>query len=341
MMHQAEKRIWLKVALIAAISLLAIGVTPLIGATSIDLAKALRHSGDIQSSMDASILFVTRLPRTVLGALTGAALAVAGVVFQALLRNPLATPYTLGVSSGGAVGAVFAIKLGLDITIFGFSTIPIFSLIGGGVTIFLVYMLARSKNRLPTSILLLAGVAISFFYSALILFAHYLADFTESHKMLRWMMGGLDVIDYSSILSLLPLWLAGLLWVGFRARDLDQLAFGGLVAHSRGVDVTRSQKSLYIASSLLVSSVVCVAGPIGFVGLIVPHSIRFILGPSHTPLLIASAFAGAGFLVLCDAAARTMLAPMELPIGVLTALIGGPFFIGLLFREKKRRGFEE
>ncbi len=337
----ASKRVWLKIAVIAVLSVTAIVMAPLIGGTPIDVSAAFSNIHNIQGNLDASILFVTRLPRVVLGALAGVALAMSGVVFQALLRNPLATPYTLGVSSGGAVGAVLAIKLGLDISLFGFSTIPIFSLLGSGGTILLVYMLARTRNRLPTTVLLLAGVAVSFFYSALILFAHYLADFTESHKMMRWMMGGLDIIGYDSIISLLPLWGAGLLWIILRSRDLDQLSFGGLAAHSRGVNVTRSQKSLYIASSLLVSSVVCVAGPIGFVGLIVPHSIRFILGPSHGPLLIGSAFAGAGFLVICDTFARTIMAPMELPIGVLTALIGGPFFIGLLFREKGKHGFED
>ena len=333
--------IWLRVGGIVLLSLLAILLAPLIGAASLDLGSALEHMNDVSTSKDATILFVMRLPRTVLAALAGSALAMAGVVFQALLRNPLATPYTLGVSSGGAVGAVLAIKLGLDISLFGFSTVPVFSLIGSAGTVALVYLLARSRNRLPTSVLLLAGVAVSFFYSALILFAHYLADFSENHKMLRWMMGGLDILGFDSIISLLPLWLIGLVWIVLRSRDLDQLAFGGLVAHSRGVNVQRSQKALYIASSLMVSSVVCVAGPIGFVGLIVPHSIRFLLGPSHLPLLVASGFAGAGFLVLCDAVARTLLAPMELPVGILTALIGGPFFIGLLFREKKRHVYED
>ncbi len=332
---------WIGVAVIAVLSVLAVLLSPLIGASSLDLGAALANLHDISGSKDASILFVTRLPRTVLAAITGSALAMAGVVFQALLRNPLATPYTLGVSSGGAVGAVLAIKLGLDVSFMGFSTIPVFSLVGSAGTIALVYVLARSDNRLPTSVLLLAGVAVSFFYSALILFAHYLADFSENHKMLRWMMGGLDIVGFDSVISLLPLWIFGLLWLVMRARDLDQLAFGGLVAHSRGVDVKRSQKSLYIASSLMVSSVVCVAGPIGFVGLIVPHSVRFLLGPSHVPLLVASGFAGAGFLVLCDAAARTLLAPMELPIGILTAMIGGPFFVGLLFREKKKHVYED
>lgn len=321
--------------------LLAFVLCPAIGSVSISLPKAILEIGSVSESLDASVLFRTRLPRILLAALTGAALAVAGVVFQALLRNPLATPFTLGVSSGGAMGAVIAIKLGLDISVFGFSAVPLFSFAGSAGAVILVYALAQSRGQLPTSILLLAGVSISFFFSALILFTHYLADFTESHKMLRWLMGGLDIIGYGSILKILPFWGAGITLLLIKMRDLDQLSFGSYVAWSRGVDVARSQKTCFLAASLVTSAVVSLAGPIGFVGLIVPHTIRFLVGPSHKLLLPSSMFAGAGFLIICDTVARTVLAPTEIPVGVLTAMVGGPFFIALLFREKKKYAFEE
>ncbi len=336
MMHRFTDAVLPRLWPFALFCLLAVLICPFLGAVPIDIGQALSHAGAANESLDASILFVTRLPRVVLAALTGSALAVGGVVFQALLRNPLATPYTLGVSSGGALGAVLAIKFGLVFAFLGLSSVAVFAFLFALATVGMVYLLAHSRGRLPTSILLLAGVSVSFFISALILFAHYVADYTESHKMIRWLMGGLDVVGFEGVWSILPMYVLGMLMIFPRMRDLDQLSFGEILAHSRGVDVNRSQKICYLASSLLVSSVVCLGGPIGFVGLIVPHSVRFLVGPSHRILLPASAFAGAGFLILCDTVGRTMFAPTELPVGILTALIGGPFFIGLLFREKKK-----
>ncbi len=335
------KHDWFKVAPFALFFLLTLIFCPAIGSVSISLKEAFSQIGDVSKSLDASVLFRTRLPRILLASLTGAALAVAGAVFQALLRNPLADPFTLGVSSGGAMGAVIAIKLGLDISLLGFSTVPLFSFLGAAGAVALVYILAHSRGRLPTAILLLAGVSISFFFSAMILFAHYLADFTESHQMLRWLMGGLDIIGYKTIIKILPFWVLGVVLLFIKARDLDQLSFGSYVAWCRGVDVARSQKICYLAASLITASVVSLSGPIGFVGLIVPHSVRFLIGPSHRALLPASMFAGAGFLILCDTVARTVLAPTEIPVGVLTAMVGGPFFVALLFREKKKYAFEE
>lgn len=318
-----------------------LAICPGIGSVDIDLLRALRGFGSEANNLDAAILFTTRLPRTLLAALTGSALALAGATFQALLRNPLATPFTLGVSSGGALGAVIAIKIGLDFSLFGFSSVPLFSFAASLGTVALVYLLARSRVGLPTSILLLAGVTISFFFSALILFVHYIADFTESHQMLRWLMGGLDIVGYRPLLGLLPLWTAGVVLLLLESRNLDQISLGSYLASSRGVDTTRTKRRAYLAASLLTGGVVSLAGPIGFVGLIVPHTLRLLIGPGYRLLVPASVFAGAGFLVLCDTIARTILAPMEIPVGVLTAVIGGPFFLALLLREKKRYGWED
>jgi iron complex transport system permease protein len=285
--------------------------------------------------MDATIFFVTRMPRIILAALAGAGLALAGAALQALLRNPLADPFTLGVASGGALGAVIAIKLGLAITILGLSTLPIFSFAGAIGAVGIVYLLARSRSALPSSVLLLSGVTMSFFFSALILAIHYFADFTESHRMIRWMMGGLDVIGYRALLSILPIWLIGAAVLLLKSRELNLMTFGEYLAQARGVDVGRAQRTCYIAASLLTGGVVALAGPIGFVGLIVPHTLRLIIGPDYRLLMPASLFAGAGFLIICDTIARTVLAPIEMPVGILTAAIGGPFFLGLLFRWKR------
>jgi len=321
--------------------LLAVLICPMIGSVNINIWDAISNMGNNSESLDASILFITRMPRLLLAGLTGAALALAGATFQALLRNPLATPYTLGVSSGGSLGAVLAIKFGLDISLFGFSDIAIFSFIGAGGTVALVFLLSKSKGQLPTPILLLAGVSLSFFFSAMILFVHYISDFTESYKMMRWLMGGLNVIEYGEIIRILPFWFISIVLLLYKARDLDQLTLGHYIAWSRGVNVARTLKLSYFAASMLTASVVSIAGPIGFVGLIVPHTIRFLIGPSYPRLMVASIFAGAGFLMFCDTFARVIIAPTEIPVGILTALIGGPFFIILLFKEKGKLSYEE
>lgn len=309
---------------------------PAIGAVKIDLRNAFANIFQIRESMDATIFFITRMPRTLLAALAGAGLALAGAVFQALLRNPLAEPFTLGIASGGALGAVIAIKVGLVITILGFSTIPIFSFLGSLGAVAIVYLLARTRGALPTSVLLLSGVTMSFFFSAMILAIHYFSDFTESHRMIRWMMGGLDVLGYRSLISIFPLWLLGTIILILKSRELNLITFGDYLAQARGVNVGRTQRISYLSASLITGCVVSLAGPIGFVGLIVPHTVRLLIGPDYRMLMPASLFAGAGFLILCDTISRTVLAPTEIPVGVLTALIGGPFFLGLLFRKKVR-----
>ncbi|MCZ7583739.1 MAG: iron ABC transporter permease [Deltaproteobacteria bacterium] len=316
----------------------ALAICPLVGAVPLDLSRALDFSADRAANADYQLLFVLRLPRALLAALTGSALAMAGAAFQALLRNPLAEPYTLGVSSGGALGAVLAIKLGLDITFAGLSSVPLFSFAGSLSAMGVIYLLARGRGRFPTSVLLLSGVTISFFFASMILFIHYIADFTENQQMIRWMMGGLDIVGFSAVMQVLPLWIVGALAVLYLARDLNVLSFGDVYASSKGIDVPRTQKGTFIFASMMTGAVVSAAGPIGFVGLIVPHALRFFTGPDLRVLAPASALAGAGFLILCDTAARTILGSVEIPVGVLTAMLGGPFFLFLLMRHKRRLG---
>jgi len=331
-------RMSLLLAPFALFFLAALVIGPAIGPVRIDLREAWAQRGNVAGSLDASVFLLTRLPRVLLAALAGAALALAGAAFQALLRNPLAEPFTLGVSSGGALGAVLAIKLGLDVSLFGLSPVMLCALAGSVGTVGLVYVLARTRGVLSTSLLLLAGVTVSFCFAAMILLVFYFSDFTETHGMLHWMMGGLDVTGFASLARVAPFALAGMAILLALSGSLNQLSLGAELAASRGVRVRAVQRWAYLAASLMTGAVVSLVGPIGFVGLIVPHTVRLLIGADHRVLLPASLLTGAGFLILCDAVARTILAPAEIPVGVLTAAIGGPFFVGLLLRAKRRAG---
>lgn len=289
---------------------------------------------------EISILFDLRLPRILLAFLTGAALGVVGAVFQALLRNPLATPYTLGVASGGSFGAVVAMFLPAFIPSIAFTWGPFnyvqcFAFAGSILAVGVIYLLARSGDRVSTMELLLAGVTMGMIFSALILAVRYFASPNMLVGMDRWMMGGLDVSDWPVVLSVLPFLLPGIIVLMLMARGFDQISFGEDMAMGRGVNVARLQKVAFFFGSLATASVVAVAGPIGFVGLIVPHTVRRLVGPDHRVLLPCTFFAAGGFLVVCDTFARTIIAPTELPVGIITSLLGGPFFIYLLIKGRQ------
>jgi iron complex transport system permease protein len=267
------------------------------------------------------------------GALVGAALAAAGVVLQAMLRNPLATPFTLGVSAGAALGAMLAIALGLDVGALGVSSVPIASFLGSLVAIVIVYLLATSQRRgLSTNVLLLAGVTLNSFFSALILFVQYLADFTQQFRAVRWLMGDLDVGNYRPIVAALPFLVVAFAVFAILPRTLNLLTMGEDVAAARGVDVASAQRWAFLSSSLATGAAVSLGGPIGFIGIVVPHLVRLMVGADHRVVLPTAALFGAAFTVLCDLVARTIMSPMELPVGIITALIGGPFFLWLLVR---------
>jgi iron complex transport system permease protein len=309
-------------------------LAPLVGTTRIDLAHALDRSIPFADNVDAQILFVARLPRVIAGALVGAALAAAGVVFQALLRNPLATPFTLGVSAGAALGAMTVIIFGGAVSVGVLSPVPLASLLGAFAASAVVYLLATSPGRaMSTTVLLLAGVTLNAFLSALILFVQYLADFTDIYRAARWLMGDLDVSGFDPILAALPLIAAAAIGIAFLPPSLNLLSISADTASARSVDVPRAQRWAFVAGSLATSAAVAVGGPIGFIGIIVPHLVRLIVGSDHRVLLPASALFGAAFLVGCDLLARTIIAPVEIPVGVMTALLGGPFFLWLLVRK--------
>ena len=315
--------------------LITITVTPLIGSVQIDLGNAFSRDLAFNDNVDANILFLARIPRIILAALTGAALSVAGAILQSLLRNDLAAPFTLGVSSGAALGAVIAISLGLPYSIAGIPTVPIAAFLGSLGAISLVFSLARTRTGdFPTPVLLLAGVTANFFFAALVMLIHYLSDFTQSFRIVRWLMGGLDITSYKTLLSISPMIFIGFAVLIFYGRDFNVMSTGIQSAMSRGVEVIKVQKIGFIMASLLTGTVVSLSGPIGFVGLIVPHIVRLIVGPDLRILLPASIFFGASFLIICDTLARTLIAPTEIPVGIITAMLGGPFFVWLLKRPK-------
>ncbi len=309
---------------------------PLVGPTRINLARAFDFSATGASNPDASILFVVRFPRTLLAALVGAALSISGLTFQSLLRNPLASPFTLGISGGAAVATALTIRFGLGGSIGPFSTQTLAALAGSGVAVLLVYLLAQVRGYLAPSTMLLAGVSLHFFFSSLILLIQYTADFTQSYQIVRWFMGGLDIIELEKLAGVAPLVLVGVAVLVYLSRQFNVMALGEETAQSLGVPVKSVRRWAFAAASLATGAAISLSGPILFVGLMVPHLLRLLIGPDHRLLMPISLFAGGAFVVLCDTLARTVLAPIEIPVGVVTALLGGPFFIWLLFRHKLR-----
>lgn len=283
----------------------------------------------------AVILLEVRLPRVLLSGLVGGSLAAVGVALQALLRNPLADPYVLGISSGAAFGAGLAVLLGIGTTLWAVSSLPAFAFCGGLVALVLVYRIARMDSRLPVTVLLLAGVIINAIFSALLMFLTSIMEPTRSAGMMAWLMGTLTAPTYGA-LGVLALYLGiGGIMLVWLARPLDVLALGEQTARSLGVEVEEVKRHVFVVSALMTGAVVSVSGVIGFVGMLVPHALRMVLGADHRFLIVAAFFTGAMFLMVADTLARTVLSPAEVPVGVVTALAGGPFFLYLLIARKR------
>lgn len=323
------------VAAFAAL-VVAVLVAPLIGASPISFRRAFDVGLPFDQNVDAQIFFIARLPRALAAALVGASLAAAGVVFQALLRNPLATPYTLGVSTGASLGAMLAITFGWSLPGLLSRALPAVSaaaLLGAMGSVLIVYWLARARHSgLSTTVLLLAGVTLNAFFSALILFVQYIGNFADVYRAMRWLMGNLDVSSYGQIAGALPFIALAAAIFAWLARPLNLMAAGVDAAESRGLDVQRTQRLAFFSASIITGAAVSIGGPIGFVGIIVPHLVRLVAGADHRVVLPASACIGGAFLVACDVVARTILAPVELPVGIVTATIGGPFFLWMLIK---------
>lgn len=308
---------------------------PLFGSESLDWSELFNSNSNGKSNIDRDIFFFQRIPRSLLGLLAGGTLAVVGAVFQVILRNPLAEPYTLGVTGGASVGAVAALTIpGLWFEFGPFSTVQLFSIFGAFATLWLIYQISKRPEGMIMSTLLLAGITISVISVGCILFLRYISRPDYLVQIDRWMMGGLEVSGYSEVASIFPLLLPGL-WILYSCRmELNHLTLGEELASGHGVDVQTVQQLCFFGGAVATAVIVSVTGPISFIGLIVPHAVRRISGFDHRLVLPASFCMGAGVLVICDTVARILLAPREMPVGIITALIGGPLFIWILVRSR-------
>jgi iron complex transport system permease protein len=305
-----------------------------IGAVRMDAGTFFRSlAGSAEDSRFSAILWQIRLPRILMAALAGAALASAGTAFQAVLRNPLADPYILGISGGAALGAILAVTSGLENALPGWPARPVAAFAGACATVAAIFWLSRSRGRVASYPMLLIGWIFNSFFLALILFLETVVDFSRVHGVIFWLVGSLSPQSYTVLAVLAVLGGAGFLVLLSQARRMDLICAGDETARQLGADVERAKIISLLAASLITAAVVSFSGLIGFVGLIVPHAARFLFGPDHRLLLPSSALLGAAGLVLADTLARTLLSPTELPVGVLTVLLGGPCFI-LLYRRR-------
>jgi iron complex transport system permease protein len=320
---------------LGALLVLAVALGLVVGPSALSTAEVWDALTGEAGGAAADIVLRVRLPRVVLAALVGASLAVAGTLFQALLRNPLADPYILGVSGGAALGGICVLALGGALGL-GYAAVPPAAFAGAVLTILLLLAVSGGTGRLSPTTLLLTGVVFNAFASAAIIFLASVAGMVEGAAIFLWLIGNLSDARFE-----VAGWVAAFLALGLAcalplARQLNLLALGEEPAAQLGTDVERVKRVLLFATSLMVGAAVSVSGLIGFVGLIIPHLLRLLFGPDHRLLVPAAALGGAGFLVLCDTAARTLLGGRELPVGAITAVVGGPLFLILLRRHHAR-----
>lgn len=283
----------------------------------------------------STILFDLRFPRTVLIALTGASLAGSGAVYQGLFRNPLADPYLIGVASGAGLGAVIAMSIHWPASMFGFFTIPFAAFLSGMLTVLIVYILARVGNSVPTTNLLLAGVSISSFCTALTSYLMIQSQ-SELRRAIVWLLGGSSMTGWEPVLAMLPYTILGLGALLISGNPLNVLQFGEEQASQLGLNVQKARVIVILGSSLAAASAVAFTGIIGFVGLIVPHMIRIIWSGDYRRLIPLSIISGVSVLLVTDIIARIIIPPQEVPLGIITALVGAPFFLWVLRRSKQQ-----
>jgi iron complex transport system permease protein len=287
---------------------------------------------DVPATWDRIVVDV-RLPRIIAAGLVGAALAYAGASYQGVFRNPLADPFLIGVASGAALGASIAIVSPLPVDSYGFGWVPVFAFVGAFVTVGLVYSIARTAQAVNNTTLILAGVALSAVASAATSFM-LLTGGERAQPILSFLFGGFNTAAWPRILAGLPYILVGVLVIALHTRVLNVLQLDEEQAGQLGVDVVRTKLIMLAAASLIAATAVAIAGIIGFVGLVVPHVVRLLYGPDYRRVLPAAALTGAAFLIAVDVFARTVIAPQEVPVGIVTAVIGGPFFLYLLRSRK-------
>ena len=343
--HKGVVMLGLATALFAAV-LVAVSVGPIKISIPVILKMMLYKLGIYNNTTgwqtaQELIVFHVRLPRVLGGALVGAALSTAGVLFQGLFRNPMADPYIIGTAAGAAFGATLAMLLPLSLVFYGFGLVPIAAFLGALGSVVIVYRLARFGGKTLIISMLLAGSVVSSFLVAMVMLLLTMSDRLglRIHQVLAFLMGGISVTYWQQIAVITPLVFIGIITAQFFAGHLNAFSIGEEGAAYLGIDVEREKIIILGIGSLLTACAVSLGGLIGFVGLIMPHAMRLILGPDHRLLLPASALAGAFFLVIADLLARTLLSPAEIPVGVLTALIGAPFFIYLLRRSRREYAF--
>jgi iron complex transport system permease protein len=337
---------WVATLGILTLTAIAVGMICLhFGAQPISYGEVLRVLGNMASDRDRTdgtpdiartILLQVRLPRILLGFLVGCSLASVGVALQALLRNPLADPYVLGVSSGAALGAAVGILFGVGTTFLAETALPACGFAGGLVALVVIYRMAATYGQLPIHSLLLTGVILNAIFSALIMFITSILDPNRSYGMMAWLMGTLTAPTYSSLVGLMIYLSIGLFLLFSQMRVLNILALGEESARTLGIDTEQAKRSLFVLTALVTGAVVSVSGMIGFIGMVVPHAVRLVIGADHRLLLPASALVGGTFLMGADTVARTLIAPTEIPVGIITALAGGPFFVYVLLWRKDR-----
>jgi iron complex transport system permease protein len=327
------KKLIVRVGLALIVLAAVMFICSMIGSESISLKSAFSRPGtESAANPDYEIFVKIRLPRIILAGLVGAALACSGVVFQVLLRNPLADPYILGISSGAGLGAIIAVISGLNWTLWGRSPVAVFAFAGALGTVWLVWFIGRLTGRFHVTGLLLAGVVVNAFFSALMMFLTSVAKSDQVYATIFWLMGNMTEGDF------LVLWVAagcvvgGIVALFYVSPQLNALSFGADDAGSMGVNVAGTRTIAFGIAAGITAVAVSLSGLIGFVGLVVPHAIRLVFGPDHRQLLPLSGIAGATFLVIADTLARIIVAPAQLPVGVVTAIVGGPFFLILLIK---------
>jgi iron complex transport system permease protein len=325
----------LNVLLLCVAILLSVGV----GAVYIPPVSVMRFIMDALSLQSvsgtlATIVVQLRLPHTILIALAGAALGASGAAYQGLFQNPLADPYLIGVASGAGLGAVVAMSLNWPSNYLGFFSIPVSAFVGAAVTVIIVYSLARFGNVISTTNLILAGVAVGSFASALTSFI-MLRSTGEIRRAIVWLLGGSTLSGWAPVIASLPYIILSLGVLIVSGYALNVLQFGDEQAHQLGLPVERTKIIVILAASLATATAVSFTGVIGFIGLIVPHLIRILWGPDYRNLIPLSIFGGATALLIADLLARTLIAPQEIPIGVITALAGAPFFLWVLRRSQR------
>ena len=318
---------------IVVVLLLLMLAVSLVGIVSFSPTEALAYLKQGLTSGDTNVVFWNlRLPRILLCVLIGAVLSVSGATYQSVFRNPLTDPYVLGISSGASLGAAVAILLGLESSFFG---VGLLALATALLTVVLIYKIASIGNRMHTATLLLTGVCFTFLATAIVSFLMVINQ-DKMDRIIFWTMGSFASVSWTDVLIMLPVAVAGIAVVLYHSKDLNLLLVGSETAKSLGVEVEKVKKILLLATTLMVAFAVSACGVIGFVGLVVPHCIRLVAGSDNRLIIPYSTVVGGIFLLLCDTLARTVLMPSEIPVGSVTALVGAPMFIYLLYKSKKR-----